>query len=51
MKANIWPWVDHFRAPVLMLSLPVVPMSPGPGFAKDQFKEYLDAEAVRKDVR
>lgn len=23
----------------------------GPGFAKDQFKEYLDEEAVRKDVR
>lgn len=23
----------------------------GPGFAKDQFKEYLDAEAVRRSVR
>jgi protein pelota len=23
----------------------------GPGFAKDQFKEYLDAEAVRREIR
>lgn len=23
----------------------------GPGFAKDKFKEYLDAEAVRQDIR
>ena len=23
----------------------------GPGFTKDQFKRYLDEEAVRKDVR
>lgn len=23
----------------------------GPGFAKDTFKAYLDAEAVRRDVR
>lgn len=23
----------------------------GPGFAKDQFKEYLDAEAVKRDIR
>ncbi|GIL69796.1 hypothetical protein Vretifemale_597 [Volvox reticuliferus] len=23
----------------------------GPGFAKDQFKDYMDAEAVRRDVR
>ncbi len=23
----------------------------GPGFAKDTFKAYLDAEAVRRDIR
>ena len=23
----------------------------GPGFAKDAFKEYLEAEAVRRDLR
>ena len=23
----------------------------GPGFAKDQFKEYLEVEAVRRDIR
>ena len=23
----------------------------GPGFVKDQFKQYLEAEAVRRDIR